>query len=234
VRATLDFVDTRKTNEIVGLDAQTIVNLEKLFPERIARIPAAPGDPNGVGPIVSVLRGVVNQAWRHSQNWNATADYSWSACFGGTLDLYGRLLVFQSYKLERVAGSGVVDELYHPDGNDLGLLRYRANFGASWSDRDQAFGLDGHYYHSRKLPVWDWPAQGHRQIRPFWQFDAYVQQDIGRWLPWLRDGRGLNAQLRVNNIFRSGFPINRLDPSGVQPYGDWRDRTYSLSLTTTF
>ncbi|MBI5766745.1 MAG: carboxypeptidase regulatory-like domain-containing protein [Verrucomicrobia bacterium] len=234
VRATLDFVDTRKTNEIVGLDAQPIVDLERLFPDRIVRAPATAADPQGVGRIVSVLRGVVNQAWRHSQNWNATGDYSWTECFGGTFDLYGRLLVFQSYKLEHITGSGVVDALYHPDTSDLGLLRYRANFGASWSTRDQAYGLDGHYYHSRKLPVQDWPSQGHRQIRPFWQFDAYVQQDIGRWLPWFRDGRGLNLQVRVNNIFRSGFPINRLDPSGVQPYGDWRDRTYSLSLTATF
>jgi hypothetical protein len=234
LRATLDFVDTRKVNELVGLNAQTLVDLEHLFPGRVTRSPLAAGDTRGVGPIFSVYRGTTNLAWRHSQNWNGALDYAWTECLGGKLDFYGRLLLFQSYKLERVTGSGVIDELYHPDSDDLGLLRYRANFGASWSDRHQAFGLDGHYYHSLKLPVQEWAVQGHRQIRPFWQFDAYLQQDLGRWLPWARDRRGLTAQVRVNNIFRSGFPINRLDSSGVQPYGDWRDRTYSLSLTATF
>ena len=45
---------------------------------------------------------------------------------------------------------------------------------------------------------------------------------------------GLRAQARVNNLFESAFPLYANSASGVQPYGDWRSRTYSLSLTASF
>ena len=43
-------------------------------------------------------------------------------------------------------------------------------------------------------------------------------------------------QLRVNNILGTEFPkyVNDASGAGVQAYGDWRGRTYSLSLTTVF
>jgi hypothetical protein len=234
LRATLDFVDTRKTNELVYLDdAQKIVNLEQYFPGLVERGAAAPGDPFGVGPITSVLKTTMNLAWRHSQNWNATLDYAWNNCLGGTLEAYGRLLYFQTYKLARLPGSPPVNELRHPDGG-LDLLKYRANFGASWTNRRETLGFDGHYFHSRLLPDWVWASQGRRTIMPYWQFDGYVQTDLGRWLPWRHDRTGLSLQLRVNNLFRWGFPFFVDDPTGVQPYSDWRGRTYSLSLNATF
>jgi hypothetical protein len=42
--------------------------------------------------------------------------------------------------------------------------------------------------------------------------------------------------VRINNLFGAHLPKYANDPSGagVQPYGDWRGRTYSLSLTATF
>ena len=94
--------------------------------------------------------------------------------------------------------------------------------------------MDGHYFHSRVLPVAEWPAQGRDRIRPFWQFDAFVQGELARWVPWMPEG--LRAQLRVNNILGFGFPkyANESSGAGVQAYGDWRGRVYSLSLTTTF
>ena len=36
-RASLDYVDTRKVNELIALDVQTILNLERLFPDRVVR-----------------------------------------------------------------------------------------------------------------------------------------------------------------------------------------------------
>ena len=41
---------------------------------------------------------------------------------------------------------------------------------------------------------------------------------------------------RVNNVFATPYPRyeNHSSGAGVQPYGDWRGRVYSLSLTTTF
>ncbi|HUL53449.1 MAG TPA: hypothetical protein VLT83_08585, partial [Opitutaceae bacterium] len=62
------------------------------------------------------------------------------------------------------------------------------------------------------------------------------QGDVGRWLPWKSSRFGLRGQLRVNNVFGAHLPRYANDPSGagVQPYGDWRGRTYSVSLTATF
>ena len=236
LRLGLDFVDTRKTNEVVVLDAQAVVNLESVFPERVIRAPLQPGSPYTAGPIDSLVTGAVNLASRHSQNWNASVDYAWTECFGGTLEFYGRLLYYERYEVQIYPTSPTVDELSNPDGATSGLLKYRANFGASWANRDYGFGLDGHYFHSRILPVTEWAAQDSDRIGSFLQYDSYVHRDLTSWLPWKNPRYGLRAQLRVNNILGSGFPryVNGGAGAGVQPYGDWRGRTYSLSVTASF
>ena len=235
-RASLDFVDTRKVDEVIPLDPQGLLDVETLFPERVTRAPLNPGDTHAVGKVTSVLTGAVNAASRHSQNWNLSLDYAWNGCLGGTLELYSRLILFERYDRQLFATSPVVNELRQPDGLASGLLKLRTNFGAGWSNPVYGFGLDGHYFDSRVLPVKEQPSQGGSQIDPFWQFDAYLQSDLGRWLPWKSPRYGLRGQFRVNNVFGNSFPkyANEASGAGVQPYGDWRGRTYSLSLTATF
>jgi outer membrane receptor protein involved in Fe transport len=79
-------------------------------------------------------------------------------------------------------------------------------------------------------------SQGRGDIRPYWAFDAYLSSELGRWLPWMSPKYGLRGQVRVNNVFGTAFPqyANESSGAGVQPYGDWRGRTFSLSLTATF
>ncbi len=228
LRAGLDFVDTRKTDELFTLDIQGAVNVESLFPSRVVR--------DAGGRITFVYTGNVNAAQRHSQNWNVSLDYAWTECLGGTLELYGRGVYFQRYDRQLLVTSPVVDELDQPDGTATGLLRHRLNFGASWLDQLNGFGLDGHYFGQRILPATEWASQESDRIASSWQFDAWLQADLRRWLPWKSNRYGLRGQLRVNNVFDAAFPKYANDPSGagVQPYGDWRGRTYSLSLTATF
>jgi outer membrane receptor protein involved in Fe transport len=228
LRAGLDFVDTRKVDELFTLDLQGAVNVERLFPNRVVR--------DAGGRITFVYTGNVNAAQRHSQNWNLSLDYAWTECLGGTLELYGRWVYFQRYDRQLLVTSPVVDELDQPDGTAAGLLRHRLNFGASWLDHQNGFGLDGHYFGQRMLPESEWASQESDRIASSWQFDAWLQTDLRRWLPWKGNRYGLRSQLRVNNVFDAPFPKYANDPSGagVQPYGDWRGRTYSLSLTATF
>ena len=235
-RASVDFVDTRKTNELVFLSEETLIDLEHVFPDRVLREPLAPGDPNKAGRLIGLYTGTINGANRRSLNWNTSVDYAWSGVFGGTVDVYGRLLYFQRYKSQIAPGYGQFDQLRRPDGTAPGLLKYRSNFGASWTRPDLGFGIDGHYFHSRVIPFSQWLDQGHDRIRPVWQFDPYVQFDLARFLPWRDQRYGLRAQLRVNNILGAPFPkyVYETSGSGVQPYGDWRGRTYSLSLTASF
>jgi iron complex outermembrane receptor protein len=235
-RASVDFVDTLTSGENVFLGAQQVVDLESLFPQRVMRAAAAPGDPYPVGPITSVLTGNFSLAWRHSENWNTSLDYAWTQCVGGTLEAYCRWIYYESYELETVANSPVVDELRSPDGSIPGLLRQRMNFGANWSNKLYGFGIDGRYFHSRILPQVEWAAQGSDQVDPYWQFDGFVQADLGRWIPWKSSHYSVRGQLRINNLFDAGPPRYAEDPSGagVQSYGDWRGRAYSASVTVTF
>lgn len=236
VRLAVDFLDTRKVNELVFLGPQSVMNLEALLPERVVRAPLAPGDNHRAGVVTAVRTGTTNLAWRRSQSWNTSVDYVWSECRGGTLELFGRLLYFPRYDLQTLPNSPVVDELRRPDGAASKLLKYRANFGASWSNQVVGFGMDGRYYHSRVLPEGEWSAQGHRTIDPFWQLDVYVQSDLARWLPWQSRRFGLRGQVRVNHVLGDNFPryANEESGAGVQPYGDWRGRTIALSLTAIF
>jgi outer membrane receptor protein involved in Fe transport len=129
-----------------------------------------------------------------------------------------------------------IDELRRPDGNVQGLLPHRINFGAAWSKRDYSFGWDGHYFHSQILAPAARPSQGRDRILPYWEFDACVQSELARWLPWKSSRFGLRGQVRVNNLFGANPPKYVQDGSGtgVQAYGDARGRVYSLSLTATF
>ena len=237
IRLAVDFVDTRKANELVAVTlGQDVLNLENVFPERVVRAPLTAGDGQSVGKVTTLLSGILNLSSRHSQNWNTSVDYAWSDCLGGTLEAYGHWLYFQRYDRELVPHTTLIDELGHPDSTAANLLRQRLNFGAGWSTSLVGFGLDGHYFSSKVLPVEDWAGQGDTRIKPYWQFDAFLQGELGRWLPWRSSRYGLRAQLRVNNISGFDFPKYHAEGSGsgVQPYGDWRGRTYSLSLTATF
>ncbi|RXK55270.1 hypothetical protein ESB00_05065 [Oleiharenicola lentus] len=229
-RASLDFADTTKTDEIIGLTAQTVVNLESFFPDRVER------DPAGTGRITTLLTGFANVSQRHSQNWNLAAEYAWSGFLGGTLELRGRWVWFQRYANQLDPSQPVVDQLDHPDGTAPGLLRHRLTFGAAWTGPAWGFGVDGHYLGERTLPLIEQAAQGASRIKPYWQFDAFAQTDLTRWLPGNPQNFRLHAQLRVNNLSGFDFPKYAADPTGagVQPYGDWRGRTYSLSVTASF
>jgi iron complex outermembrane receptor protein len=235
-RASLDFANTVTSGEQEYLDATSVVDLEGIFPGRIVRAPAAAGDPYGVGVITSVLTGNFNLAWRHSYEWTGTVDYAWTECLGGTLDIYGRMIYYQRYDLKEFPNTPTVDELNAPDGTTPGLLKERTNFGASWANKGYGFGMDGQYFHARTLPETEWAAQGSEQVDPYWQFDAYLQSDLGRWLPWASPRFGVRGQVRVDNVFDAGPPRYANDPTGagVQSYTDWRGRFYSVSVTVTF
>ncbi len=236
LRFSLDFIDTHKTNEVFILDPQAVLDLEAYFPTRVIRASLGPGDTHTVGQATSLITGAVNLASRHSQNWSVAFDYAWNRCYGGTLEAYARVLYYERYNRQIYPASPMVDELSHPDGLASGLLRLRSNFGAGWSNPVYGFGLEGHYFHSRVLPVVEQASQGGSEIEPYWSFDAYLQGDVGRWLPWKHSSYGLRGQVRVNNVFANNFPKYANEPSGagVQSYGDWRGRTISLSLTATF
>lgn len=235
-RTSIDFADTEKSLELTYLAPQNVIELERLLPGRVTREPPPAGDLLGIGRVKSLLTGRVNLSHRHSQNWSTAVDYAWTQCFGGRLDVYGRWVFFQRYDLQFLPTEPIVDELGSPDGFTSELLRHRMNFGAAWSNRTFSFGWDGHYFHSRKLPPGEWSSQHNRQINPFWQFDAYVQTDLARWLPWKVTRFGLRGQLRVNNLFDARPPRYANDPSGagLQPYGDWRRQTYAVSVQATF
>jgi len=234
IRVQVDFVDTVTSGEETYLQPQQVVDLEGLLPDRIVR--SAPAAGAAVGTIAAVYTGTFNLAWRHSFEWNTSVDYTWTDCLGGTLEAYWRWIYFQRYDIELLPTSSPVDELRDPDGTTPGLLKHRMNFGASWSDQAFGIGVDGHYFHSRILPMDEWPAQGGDQVNPYLQFDAYVQRDLGAWLPWISSRFGLRGQLRVDNVFDSGPPKYEGDPTGagVQSYGDWRRREYSVSVTVSF
>lgn len=235
LRAALDFVDTRKTNEVLWLLPQAVVNLEPIVGDRITRTASAPGDPLP-GRITALLTGPINAAKRRSQHWNAALDYAWIDFAGGTIEARGRLIYFQNFRSQLTPLAATVDQLGDPDGTTPGLLKYRAVFGATWTNRRYGLGFDGNYFHSRMLPVVERVNQGDKQIKPFWQFDVHAQADLAQWLPGGDRRYSLRAQLRVNNILGAEYPAYANDAAGagVQPYGDWRGRTYSLTLTASF
>ena len=65
---------------------------------------------------------------------------------------------------------------------------------------------------------------------------AFASANLGHRLPGHGPADRLRLQLRVNNVLNATPPRYANDPSGagVQPYGDWRGRIYSLSVLSRF
>ena len=209
LRASIDFSDTVTSGEQQYLGPDQVIDHESSFPKRVVRAPSGPEDPAGIGPITNVFTGNFNLAWRHSYEWTTSLDYAWTECAGGTLEAYCRWIYFQRYDVELLPTSTPVDELRAPDGLTPGLLKHRANFGTSWSNREFGFGVDGHYFYSRILPLKEQASQGSNQVNPYWQFDTFLQSDLGRWLPWKSTHYGVRAQLRVDNVFAAAPPVRQ-------------------------
>jgi iron complex outermembrane recepter protein len=235
-RVTLDFVDTSKTDELVFLNPNTLMNLEVLYPNRVIRLPAQAGDGDRPSPVSLVLTGTTNLASRRSQNWTLAVSHRREQFLTGSLEAYARWLYFQDYTRVLFPNLPAVDELSSPDGTAPNLLRHRGKAGVNWSRRETTLGTDWRYYHSRVLPLQEWAAQGGRSnVGSHWEGDLFVQQGLRAWFP--RTGRwNLTVQLRLNNVFDRGFPAYGSDPAntGVQAYGDWRGRTYTLNVTAAF
>ncbi|MCC5023509.1 MAG: hypothetical protein J6386_12330 [Candidatus Synoicihabitans palmerolidicus] len=166
----------------------------------------------------------------------ATFDYARQDVFGGTFGIRARLVYFHKFTREIFPEEPGIDEIREPSGSAPGLLKYRATFGGGWSTKLFALGFDGQYFHSRRLPQTEWNFQGARTIAPYWQTDLYAQADLGHWFLPSESHYGLKGQIRVNNVFKKGYPYyaNEASGAGIQPYGDWRGRTLSLSLTAEF
>jgi iron complex outermembrane recepter protein len=184
-RASLEFVDTVTSGEQVYLDAQQVVDLESLFPQRVIGRRAAPGTPTASGITDRSSREISTWPGATRTNWTASVDYTWTKCLGGAFEAYCRLIDFQRYDVEVLPTSPPVDELNAPrtgsspassssaDEFRGGLVEPRVRL------RDRRALLP-----FRILPEDEWATQGSDEVDPYWQFDAYLQGDLGRWLPW--------------------------------------------------
>lgn len=236
VRVSVDFTDTIKTGELKYLGAQELVLLESVLTNRVTREPLMTGDTRPAGFISSVLTGSFNLAERHSQNWINSIDYQVRHLAGGTLELNARWFYYQRYDLRLLPTSPMVNELSHPDGAAPSILRSRAFLSLGWFDEHQALGFDTHFFDTRNLPVSERRTQGSDHVASYWQCGAYVQRSLSGLLPSKARNLSLQLQLRIDNLLNAQPPRYANDSSGagVQSYGDWRGRTYSLSTTLSF
>jgi len=236
LRVSVDFTDTLKTGELKYLGAQELVLLEQVFTNRVTRDPLLPGETHSAGYISSVLTGSFNLAERHSQNWINSLDYQLRNLAGGTLELNARWFYYQRYDLRLLPNSAMVDELSHPDGAAPSILKSRAFLSLGWFNERQAFGFDTHFFDSRQLPLNEQRTQGSDHVASYWQCGAYLQRNLSGLLPAPARRLSLQVQLRLDNLLDTQPPRYANDSSGagVQSYGDWRGRTYSLSTTLSF
>ncbi len=234
-RLAVDYNDTEKVNELSNQSASSLVLLEDYFPERIERAAAAPGDPYGVGRVTRVRSGYINISGTRARSWSGQVRYAWTECFGGTLEASARVAWFDSYTTKLLPTSPVIENIENPDAPLFGYLKYRSSGGVAWHGRTWGCGVDARYYHALVLPRYLWPVQGGDRVDKYREIDVHTHVDLTRWLPWKHDRYRLRGQLRINNVLGADFPFNVNNTTyGVQPYGDWRGRMYSASITASF
>jgi len=231
MRVTADWTRTEKVNEIIFPGSTFLLQNESVFSDRIQRQAPVSGDPFPVGRVSFIDASPVNLLGSQLIAWEATLRYQWLECFGGVLNVASRGSYLQSHKTQLSATAPEIQNIDNPAASFY-LTKYRATWSTGWTKGDFGLGLDGLYNHSALIPSFNYTLQGSDRVDRYWQWDAWIQGNLSRFLPWSKPG--VRAQLRINNLFGASLPLDVADTMHRRQYGDWRKQTYTLSLTTSF
>lgn len=238
LRLSVDYVRIHKTNNISVLQQQAIIDNETLFPGRIIRAPAAPGDPFGVGRISFIDFTAVNFAQLKLEAYDVALDYRLQTTNAGLFAIYGVATWHTRHETQLIPTAPVVDNVGITSSNPL---RLRANAGISWTYGGWTFNWSTRYFDgylvadpnsatsstlfqnqgSRRVP-----SQIYHDITAIYRF-----RDVGSALV-----DGTEIAIAVKNVFDKAPPFDAGNQfSGLySQFGDPKLATYYVSIKRTF
>ena len=237
LRASLDYVQIRKTDEIYSaLTESLLLTYEDVFPDRVLRGDPLPGDPAGyAGPIQGLSTAPVNIAKSTVRAWDFRVDYDVALA----PELRARFYVVGTHTALFERQLFADSDPYDTVGMTDGPLDWRFNGGIDLSYKNWDLGWNTQYYDSYSIAFGDpkntggttinvrnqggdpiIPSQMYHDLRLRYRFD---QGGRGIW-------SGLELTAGIQNVFDTRPPVIGATLGGYSKYGDPRLRRFSLSI----
>jgi outer membrane receptor protein involved in Fe transport len=241
LRLSVDYSRIRKTDNIVELTAQQILDNEALLSNRVTRGEPLPGDPAGwAGPVTLLDASLINISRARVEAYDFALDYNFDAAGFGTIDFY-LLGTLQTHYVTQVVPSLPEEENVGVTSNSP--LKLKANAGVTWQRGPWTAGWISRYYDAYDVAANPLSAgavivanQGGLRVSDQIYHDLFASHRFIAEPGSLLDG--LQVQLSVKNIFDSTPPFDagsaNASPYYYSAFGDPRGATYYISLKKTF
>jgi iron complex outermembrane receptor protein len=234
LRLSVDYTNIRKTDNITS--TRDIATLEALG--RVTRGPNLPGDqPGWAGPITFVDETLVNLLKAQVQAYDVQLDYRWNIAGAGALEVFALATSETHYKTQLVAGSLFVENVGVGDFNPL---KFKANAGATWTQRQWILGWSMRYFDSywvNAAHAFDMnqgsdhvPSQIYHDVFATYRFNSGVNSG-SRSDQWLS---GTEITFGVKNLFNKKPPFDVNEQFYYSTLGDPRLASYWISVKKGF
>jgi outer membrane receptor protein involved in Fe transport len=243
LRISVDFVETHKTNEIVGyISPQTLVDLEANFPDRIVRGPNLSTDPTGwAGPIIGIDSGAINAAKSDIRSIDFQIDYSHHTERFGDWHFY--VLGSEQTRLQRTLFPGATSQNYI--GLQDGPRKWQGSFGMDWTQGPwtlawdaqytDAFSPCGSYFIGTPQCAVLTGYQGRNHLSAQLYNDVNVRYVFAQSdHAWGRMLDGAEINLGIQNVFNEEPPVYGIPNVNYTATGDPRLRRFTLTLREHF
>ncbi|MBL8264725.1 TonB-dependent receptor domain-containing protein, partial [Steroidobacter sp.] len=241
LRISADWFQFKQENVIVSPTVLQIVNSESLFPSRVTREAAAPGDPYGVGAITLIDQRLINGTQAEISGIDLGLSYTLDTDQYGSFQFAAAATLFDDYKIQAALGAPLVNKVNRVADN--GPLRVKANASLTWDRAGWNAGWLTYYFGSydqynegtdlyvRAQGGSSVPSQVFHDMTVGYRFAPAASRSIAASL--LDD---VSVQFGVKNVFDKApaFDAFYSITAYYSPFGDPRMRSYSLSLSKAF
>ena len=237
LRLSLDFVRIEKTDELVFLTENEIIQNEALFPGRVTRGGNLPGDPPGWAGVVTAFdSSIVNAARSRVEATDIQVDYERDIADLGWFRFYAVGTIQSAMERQLFAPSPTIDRVGFEDGP--GKLRFNA--GVDWQRGPWTLALNTQFYDEYKVFPSTFTALQQAtaaQIQGSSTIPSQTYTDISaRYVfesGWLA---GSQISVGVRNVFNQEPPLVATGDlvGGYSTFADPRLRTYSVSIRKSF
>ena len=239
-RLSVDYTHIEKTDNIntVPGGVQGLVNNEALFPGRVIRGPAAPGDAFGVGPITFIDNTSINIARNWVDAYDVAADYHLEVPTVGAFDLNFLGTWQPHFRTQLISTAAITEGAGVSSANPL---RFRGNASLAWRQGHWDVTWLVRYFDSYVVsttPATILNQGGNGRVPSQTYHDVFVRYAHGPVTSATRASRMLGEweiRVGVKNIFNRKPPFDAGNTVNFySPYGDPRLAAYYVELKTAF
>jgi len=234
LRLSLDYTRIRKTDNITKMTVQTIIDNEALLPGRVVRANPAPGDPFGVGRIVSVDATLANITSAEVEAFDLAANYTLQTATLGSFEFSVGATRQTHLKQQLTVGAAAREYVGITSSNPLAM---KGNASLVWNKGDWTLGWSARYYDSYLVADPASPSsgtvfqnQGSRTVPSQTFHDLFATYELN--IAWLGH---TEIRLGVDNVFNEEPALDLGNEAlPYSPFGDPRLAYYYLSVKTGF